>query len=90
MKTKRIPMRSCVGCRLERPKKELVRVVKNPDGTVELDATGKKSGRGAYICPNISCLKKATQGKQLERSLSTEISQDIILLLEQQINEQDS
>ena len=56
---KKIPMRQCVGCREMRPKKELVRVVKSPEGTISLDFRGKAPGRGAYLCPNPECLKKA-------------------------------
>ena len=65
---KKIPMRQCIGCQTSRPKKELVRVVRGPDGAVSIDAVGKKPGRGAYLCPNPACLAKAQKKKALERS----------------------
>jgi predicted RNA-binding protein YlxR (DUF448 family) len=70
---KKIPERKCMGCNEKRPKKELVRVVRVPDGSVELDVNGKKNGRGAYICPKISCYEKALKTKRLERCLETPI-----------------
>ena len=66
---KKIPMRQCVGCREMRPKRELVRVVKSPEGEITLDFKGKAPGRGAYVCPNVDCLKKARKAKALERAL---------------------
>ena len=60
---KKIPMRQCVGCREMRPKRELVRVVKSPEGEITLDFKGKAPGRGAYVCPNVDCLKKARKAK---------------------------
>ena len=68
---KKIPMRQCVGCREMRPKKELVRVVKSPEGVIRLDFRGKAPGRGAYLCPNSECLKKAIRAKALERAEKT-------------------
>ena len=68
MKEKKPPMRMCVGCREMRPKKELIRVVKSPEGVVSLDETGRKPGRGAYVCPSEECLKRALKQKQLERA----------------------
>ncbi len=70
---KKVPERKCMGCNEKRSKKELVRVVRLPDGNVELDVTGKKNGRGAYICPKISCYEKALKTKRLERCLETPI-----------------
>ena len=69
MKPRKIPMRMCVGCREMKEKKELIRVVRSPEGEVSLDPGGKKSGRGAYVCPNADCLKRAIKQKQLERQL---------------------
>ena len=66
---KKIPERKCMGCNEKRPKKELVRVVRTPQGEVLLDVTGKMSGRGAYICPKVSCYEKALKTKRLERCL---------------------
>ena len=69
MKPKKIPMRMCVGCREMKEKKLLIRVVRSPEGEVSLDPGGKKSGRGAYVCRNAECLKRAIKQKQLERQL---------------------
>ena len=69
MKVKKIPLRMCTGCMEMKPKKELIRVVKTPEGEVTVDLTGKKSGRGAYICRNIECLEKAFKAKRLSRNL---------------------
>ena len=67
MKPRKIPMRMCVGCREMKEKKELIRVVRSPEGEVSLDPVGKKPGRGAYVCRNADCLKRAIRQKQLER-----------------------
>lgn len=74
---KRVPMRTCVGCRTERGKRELVRVVRTPEGEVVLDATGKRSGRGAYLCPRRECLAAARKSKSLERALEREIPAEV-------------
>ena len=74
---KKIPERKCMGCNEKRPKKELVRVVRTPEGEVLLDLTGKKSGRGAYICPRVSCYEKALKTKRLERCLEIEIPEQV-------------
>ena len=66
-----------MGCNEKKAKKELIRVVRTPEGTVELDLTGKKSGRGAYICPKFSCFEKAYKSKRLERCLEVEIPEDV-------------
>lgn len=87
MKVKRIPMRMCTGCGEMKPKRELVRVVKNKDGEISLDITGKKSGRGAYICKDIACLKKARKNKRIERSFAQKISDEIYDKLEGEIIE---
>ncbi|MCC8043637.1 MAG: YlxR family protein [Oscillospiraceae bacterium] len=70
-------MRMCVGCGEMKPKKELVRIVRIPDGTVLVDDTGKKSGRGAYICPSAECLQKARKSRRLEKGLSCRISDEV-------------
>jgi predicted RNA-binding protein YlxR (DUF448 family) len=82
---KKIPMRMCVGCREMKPKKELLRVVRTPEDEILIDFTGKKSGRGAYLCPLEACLKRAAKQKQLERALEREIGKDIIEQLSSQI-----
>lgn len=87
MKPRKIPMRSCVGCAESKPKKELIRVVRSPEGEISLDPVGKKPGRGAYICPSAECLKKARRGKKLERSLECEISPEIYDQLEKKLEE---
>ena len=74
---KKIPQRQCMGCRERRAKRELIRVVRGTDGVVSLDFGGKLNGRGAYICPNSECLKKAQKSKALERSLETPIPQEV-------------
>ena len=75
MKKRKIPMRKCVGCQQMFPKKEMLRVVITPENQIEVDATGKRSGRGSYICYNEACLEKARKSKGLERSLDTKIDQ---------------
>lgn len=74
---KKIPMRQCTGCRVMKPKKELIRVVKSPEGDISLDFKGKASGRGAYVCPDPECLKKAIKSRALERALDTKIPEEI-------------
>lgn len=69
MKPKKIPLRMCVGCREMKPKRELIRVVRSPEGEVSIDPVGKKPGRGAYVCRQEACLKRAIKQKQLERQL---------------------
>lgn len=83
MKVRKIPLRMCVGCQQMKPKKELIRIVRTPEETVEIDPTGKRSGRGAYICNQLDCFKKAVKGKRLEKALEKAISPEIILTLEQ-------
>ena len=73
----RRPLRTCVGCRQQKEKKELIRIIREPDGVIALDPTGKKNGRGAYICRNSQCLEKAVRNHGLERSLKTSISPEL-------------
>jgi len=87
MKKRRVPMRMCVGCQKMLPKKELLRVVRTPDNEIEVDRTGKKSGRGAYICPHRSCLDAALKGKRLEKALSVELPPGVIRELEDRLVE---
>ncbi len=77
MKPKKIPMRMCLGCNEMKPKKELIRVVKSPEGDISLDFTGKKSGRGAYICRNTECFAKARKSRRFEKSFSCKIDDTI-------------
>jgi len=74
---KKIPQRQCMGCRERRPKREMIRVVRTPEGLVSLDFGGKMNGRGAYICPDMECLKKAQKSKSLERSLEVPIPDEV-------------
>lgn len=73
---KKIPLRTCMGCNEKKPKKELIRIVKQKDENVEVDQTGKTEGRGAYICNNIECLNKVIKTKRLERTLDIQISEE--------------
>ena len=77
MQQKKVPMRQCVGCREMRPKKELIRVVRSPEGEISLDFRGKAPGRGAYLCPDGACLKRAIKAKALNRAFEVEIPQEI-------------
>ena len=82
---KKIPVRQCLGCREMKPKRELIRVVRSPEGTVSLDFRGKASGRGAYVCPNLQCLKKAIRARALERAFSVQIPPEIYERLEREM-----
>lgn len=86
MKVKKIPLRMCTGCMEMKPKKELIRVVKTPEGEVCVDLTGKKSGRGAYICKDTECLEKAFKVKRLSRNLDIPISDQIYERLKEEVN----
>lgn len=77
MKSKKIPMRMCLGCNEMKPKKELIRVVKSPEGDISLDFTGKKSGRGAYVCRNTECFNKARKARRFEKAFSCRIDEEI-------------
>lgn len=83
---KKNPLRKCVGCGEAKSKKELIRILKTPEDTVVLDSTGRQNGRGAYICPNSECLKKAKKSKGLERSLKISIPEEIYESLEKEMN----
>ena len=79
---KKIPQRQCMGCRERKEKRAMIRVVRTPEGEVTLDFSGKKNGRGAYLCPNPDCLKKAIRSKALDRSLEVTIPQEVYDRLE--------
>ena len=87
-KVKKIPMRQCLGCNEHRPKKEMLRVVRGPEGDISLDFTGKKSGRGAYICPKASCLKKARKSRRIENALECSIPTEVYDGMEKAMEEQ--
>jgi predicted RNA-binding protein YlxR (DUF448 family) len=82
---KKIPMRQCTGCRTMKGKRELIRVVKSPDGVISLDFRGKKPGRGAYLCKSEDCLARAKKSRALERSLETEIPAEVYAQLSEQM-----
>ena len=85
MTQRKIPLRRCNGCGESKPKKELVRVVRAQDGTVSLDLTGKKPGRGAYVCPSAACLAKARKARRIERVLEVSIPDEIYAAMEAEI-----
>jgi predicted RNA-binding protein YlxR (DUF448 family) len=87
VKQKKIPMRMCLGCQEMRPKKELIRVVKNKENEISLDFNGKKPGRGAYLCKSISCFEKARKGRKFERAFETSIDDEIYELLRKELEE---
>ena len=82
---RKIPLRQCLGCREMKSKRELIRVVRSPEGEVSLDLTGKKPGRGAYVCPEPGCLKRAIKTKALSRALGVQVPENIIDELQTQI-----
>ena len=82
MKPKKTPMRMCLGCREMKPKPELIRVVRAPDGTVSLDPLGKKPGRGAYVCRDAQCLRRAIRQRQLERQLEVPLGEETAAALQ--------
>jgi predicted RNA-binding protein YlxR (DUF448 family) len=86
---KKIPMRQCLGCRQMKPKRELIRAVRSPDGVVSLDFKGKSPGRGAYVCPSGDCLKKAIKSRALERALEAPIPEEVMEALHKQMEGRD-
>ena len=84
---KKIPMRQCVGCREMKTKRELIRIVKSPEGAVSLDFKGKLPGRGAYVCPQATCLARVKKAKALERAFEIALPQDVYDALEHQMKE---
>ncbi|AEY65685.1 YlxR family protein [Clostridium sp. BNL1100] len=89
MKQKKIPLRMCLGCKEMKPKRELIRVVKNNEGEISIDLVGKKPGRGAYICRSADCLEQAIKAKRLEKAFETTIDMDIYHILKNQLEEND-
>ncbi len=85
MKTRKIPMRKCMGCQEMKNKRELIRVVRTPEGEVVIDKTGKKSGRGAYICPSSDCLEKAITRHSIERALEVSIEENVYQSLREEL-----
>lgn len=87
-KPRKIPQRQCLGCREMKNKKDLIRVVRSPEGEISLDFKGKKPGRGAYVCPNAGCLAKARKSRSLERAFSAQIPAEVYDLLEAQMRDE--
>ena len=85
---KKIPMRQCLGCREMKPKADLIRIVRSPEGSVSMDLKGRAQGRGAYLCRNVDCLKRAIKGRALERVFSVKIDNVIAEALQQEMEEQ--
>ena len=85
MKSKKVPLRRCVGCGEMKAKGELIRVVKTPEDTIHMDFTGRANGRGAYLCRSMECYQKAVKNKGIERSLKCRLSQEIMTELEQEM-----
>ena len=90
MRTKKVPLRKCTGCGEMKPKKELIRVVKSPEGELSLDTTGRKPGRGAYLCPNIDCLRTARKAKRLEKAFSCPIPAEVYDRMEEELQTSES
>ena len=86
MKTRKIPMRMCVGCREMKEKRSLLRVVKSPDGAISFDRVGKAPGRGAYVCKSKECFERAVKQRQLERALETRIEEAVFTQLMEEID----
>ena len=82
---KKPPVRTCAGCRTAKDKKELIRIVRRPDGTVIMDPTGRENGRGTYLCRDVSCLAKARKTKSIEKSLSVQIPDEVYTELEKEL-----
>ena len=88
MQQRKIPMRQCLGCRTMFPKRELIRVVRSPEGGLSLDFKGKAPGRGAYLCPNPDCLKKARKARAIERAFSVSVPGEVYEALEARMEEE--
>ena len=89
-KVRKIPVRQCLGCNEHKPKKEMIRVLRTPEGEIVLDFTGKRSGRGAYICFDVKCLKKARKSKRIDNILECKIPEEIYDEMEKSISESES
>lgn len=89
MKQKKVPLRMCLGCQEMKPKKELIRIVRNKENETSVDFSGKKPGRGAYICKSIECFEKARKGKRLEKAFEAKIEDDVYDTLKQQLEGND-
>lgn len=84
---KKLPQRTCIGCNAQKDKKDLIRIVKNKEGEISLDKTGKAQGRGAYLCDNVECLERAIKSRRLEKSFEMKIEDNIYEELRERIKE---
>jgi len=89
MKQKRIPMRMCLGCQEMKPKNELIRIVKNKDNGISVDFTGKKPGRGAYICRSKACFEKARKGRRISKAFGSAVDEGVYEILRRQLEDDD-
>ena len=87
MGTKKVPLRQCIGCGEMKNKKEMVRILKTESGEITLDATGRKNGRGAYLCPNMECFRKAVKGRGIERSFKMAVPKEVYEALEKEMEQ---
>ena len=87
MSIKKVPLRQCIGCGEMKHKREMIRVLKTAEGEITLDATGRKNGRGAYVCPSMDCLKKAIKSRGLERSFKVAIPKEVYETLEREMEQ---
>ncbi len=84
-KVRKVPLRRCVGCDANRPKRELVRIVRTPEGALEMDPQGKRPGRGVYVCPDPACLEAALRGRRIERALEAAVPPSLIAAVRERI-----
>ncbi len=89
MQNRKVPLRMCTGCGEHLPKKEMVRVVRSKEGEISVDLTGKKAGRGAYVCKNVECLRKARKTKRFERAFECQIPDEVYDRLEEEMQQGD-
>jgi len=85
VRRKKVPMRMCIGCKEMKPKKELTRIVRTPEGEIVIDATGKKSGRGAYVCNNVQCIKEFVNEKTLSKALDLNVTKEVVQRLQEEL-----
>ena len=85
--TKKVPLRKCTGCNEVKNKKDMIRVIRDKEGNISMDATGRKNGRGAYICPHVKCLEKAMKSKGLERTLKAKVPEEVYEQLKAELGE---
>ncbi|OJU18364.1 MAG: nucleic acid-binding protein [Clostridiales bacterium 43-6] len=87
MQARKLPLRKCTGCGEMKPKKELIRVVRNSEGVVSLDLTGKKPGRGAYVCHSVDCFKKARKARRFENAFSCQIPDSVYDMMQKELSD---